>query len=383
MRITNVEAIVLRQPNVDGMISDGSQDDLVIRIETDEGIIGVAEVDSSPEMVKAAIEAPDSHVIGSGLRTLLLGEDPLEIERLWHKLYRRAIYFGRRGVGIHALSGVEIALWDIKGKALGAPVCRLLGEPKRDRVRAYASTLMPETAAAVEERVSELMADGFSAIKFGWGPLGQAARRDIELIRAARRAAGERVALIIDAGLGYGSDVETALTVARACEELGVFCLEEPFGPDELSAYASLADKADIAISAGEQLTTLSEFADLINQGRIDIVQPDVTRCGGLAEAVRIARYAEERGVGFMPHAWKSGIIKAATLHVLAVVPSAPFLEYAVAQTPINSGLTHQRFPLVDGCVEIPTAPGLGVEIDSNVLAQFSVNHGAPIGARP
>jgi L-alanine-DL-glutamate epimerase-like enolase superfamily enzyme len=378
MRITNVEAIILRQPAVNGLISDGSQDDVVIRIETNEGVVGLAEVDSSPEMVKAAIDAPESHVIGSGLRALLLGEDPLDVDRLREKLYRRAIYFGRRGVGIHALSGVEIALWDIKGKALGVPVCRLLGEPRRDRVRAYASTLMPETTAAVEERVSELAAEGFTAIKLGWGPLGASAAQDIALIRAARRAAGEAVDLIIDVGLGYGGDVATARAVARACEELNIFCLEEPFGPDELSAYASLTRHASIAVSAGEQLTTLSEFASLIAEGGVDIVQPDVTRCGGLAEAVRIARYANERGVGFMPHAWKSGIIKAATLHVLAVAPAAPFLEYAVARTPINAGLARQRFPLVDGCVEVPTDPGLGIEIDPDALAQLRAAHVEP-----
>src|SRR5690242_17014658 len=162
MRITDVEAIVLRQPAVDAGISDGSQDDLVIRIHTDEGIVGVAEVDSSAETVKAAIEAPRSHAIGAGLRALLVGEDPLAVEHLWDMLYRRAIYFGRRGIGIHALSGVEIALWDIKGKALGQPVCALLGTPRRDRIRAYASTLMPETLGAVGGRVAELVGSAFT-----------------------------------------------------------------------------------------------------------------------------------------------------------------------------------------------------------------------------
>ncbi len=373
MRITNVEAIVLRQPSVDGSISDGSQDDLVILIHTDEGITGVAEVDSSPEMVRAAIEAPYSHSIGAGLGTLLVGEDPLPVEELTRKLYRRAIYFGRRGVGVHALSGVEIALWDIKGKALGKPVSALIGTPKRDRLRAYASTLMPDTPEAVRARVDELVSDGFTAVKLGWGVLGQDPDHDIVLIRAAKEAAGPDVEIIVDAGLGYGADAGVALRVARACEEVGVCCLEEPLLPDELDAYASLADAATVPVSTGEQLTTYREFADLIERGRIDIVQPDVTRCGGLAEAVRIAALAHERDVGFMPHAWKSGIIKAATLHVLAVVPAAQFLEYAVARTPINSSLTCERFPLQNGYVKVPTAPGLGVEIDPEVLERLRV----------
>jgi L-rhamnonate dehydratase len=371
MRITNVEAIVLRQPSVDGTISDGSQDDLVIRIHTDDALVGVAEVDSSPEMVKAAIEAPDSHAIGAGLGALLIGENPLEVEQLTEKLYRRAIYFGRRGVGIHALSGIEIALWDLKGKALGLPVSALLGTPRRGRVRAYASTLMPDTPDEAAALVCDLVRSGFSAVKLGWGPLGNDPNHDIELICAARRAVAPEVALIIDAGLGYGANVDAALCVARACEELGVFCLEEPFWPDELDAYAQLADAVAIPISAGEQLTTRWEFADLIERGRVDIVQPDVTRCGGLSEALRIARFAHARGVGVVPHAWKSGIIKAATLHLMAVIPEAPFLEYAVARTPINSALTVQRFPLREGHVDVPAAAGLGVDIDPDILDRY------------
>src|SRR5438105_9530932 len=145
MLITEVEAIILRQPALDQDIVDGSQDDLIVRVHTDAGIVGIGEVDSAPEVVKAVIEAPASHAISTGLRLALLGEDPLDVERLWHKMYRAAIYYGRRGVALHALSGIDIALWDIKGKALDKPVCELIGTPRRNRVRAYASTLMPDT----------------------------------------------------------------------------------------------------------------------------------------------------------------------------------------------------------------------------------------------
>ena len=139
MRITDVEAIVLRQPALDDGIADGSQDDLVIRVTTDEGLTGIGEVDSAPEAVAALVRAPSSHAIASGLRELLLGEDPLDVERLWWKMYRGLIYIGRRGIAIHALSGIDIALWDIKGKALGKPVSELIGTRRHDRIRAYAS----------------------------------------------------------------------------------------------------------------------------------------------------------------------------------------------------------------------------------------------------
>ena len=145
MKITDVEAIVLRQAVVDDGIADGSQDDLVIRIHTDEGITGIGEVDCRPSSCGRSSRRRASHAVATSLRDALIGEDPLDVERLWHKMYRGLIYFGRRGIAIHAISGLDIALWDIKGKALGKPVYELLGTPQRDRVRAYASRLMPDT----------------------------------------------------------------------------------------------------------------------------------------------------------------------------------------------------------------------------------------------
>ncbi len=375
MKITDVEAIILRQPVLDDGIADGSQDDLVIRVHTDEGIVGIGEVDSSPEMVKAAVYAPHSHTTASGLRELLIGEDPLDVERLWSKMYRGAIYYARRGAGIHAIGGVDIALWDIRGKFLGKPVSQLLGAPVRERVKAYASTLMPETPYEVEACVSKWLAAGFKAVKLGWGPLGQDPARDVELVRVARRAAGDEVDLLIDFGLGYGADVDAALRVAGELEQLGIFCLEEPFYPDELSAYARLADSCTTRVSSGEELSTRFEFQDLIEQGHVDIIQPDVSRCGGLTEAVRIAEMAAARGVPVMPHAWKSSILKAATVHLLAVAPQGLLMEYAVASTRINSRLCLPSFPLDDGYVKVPTDPGLGVELDWDVVTELRIDN--------
>ena len=378
MKITEVEAIVLRQPDVNEAIADGSQDDLVVRVHTDAGIVGIGEVDSAPEVVKAVIEAPASHAIASGLRHVLIGEDPLDVERLWQAMYRAAIYYGRRGVALHAISGIDIALWDIKGKALGKPVSELIGPARRGRVRAYASTLMPNTEDEVARKVSGLIERyGFTAVKLGWGPIGQDPSHDVRLARAARKAAGDQVDVLIDAGLGYGADVEAATRVAREFEQLGIFWLEEPFMPDELEAYAALADGVDIRVAAGEEDTTLRGFRELIEWGHVDVVQPDVTRCGGITEILRIAELARERGKGCVPHSWKSGIIKAASLHVNAVLPDAWFQEYCVAETPLNLSLTHQTFPLKDGFVDVPTEPGLGVELDPEVLARLAV------GARP
>ena len=374
MRITDVEAIVLRQKDIDDGIADGSQDDLVILVSTDEGITGIGEVDSAPDVVAALVRQPASHAVAHSLRSTLVGGDPLDVEGLWDAMYRGLIYVGRRGIAIHAISGVDIALWDIKGKALGKPVSELLGTVRRDRVRAYASMLMPDTVEETAERVTGLREQGFTAVKLGWGPLGKDAAHDVRLAAAAKDAAGEDVDVLIDAGLGYGEDARTAIGVARELEQIGIGWLEEPFLPDAYEAYAELADAVELTVAAGEQDVTRWGFRELIERGHVDLVQPDVTRCGGITETLRIAALAEERGVATVPHAWKSGIIKAASLHVNAVLPDARYQEYCVAETPINTRLTVQRLPIeADGCVAVPTAPGIGVELDQEVLDSLRV----------
>jgi L-rhamnonate dehydratase len=374
VKITDVEAIVLRQPVLDDGIADGSQDDLVIRVHTDEGVVGIGEVDSAPEAVRALVNAPGSHAIANSLQVLLVGEDPLDIERLWQKMYRGLIYVGRRGIALHAISGIDIALWDIRGKVEGKPISELLGGAKRDRVRAYASMLMPDSTEETAERVGALCNDGFTAVKLGWGPLGRDAGHDVRLAAAAKDAAGD-CDILFDAGHGYGSDAKTAIGVAHELEQLGIFWLEEPFLPDEYEAYAELADAVDIRVAAGEQDTTVWGFRELIDRGHVDLVQPDVTRCGGITEFLRIAALARDRGVETVPHAWKSGIIKAASLHVNAVLPDALYQEYCVADTPINQTLVKERMPVeADGCIMVPTGPGLGVELDEDVLERYRVS---------
>ncbi len=374
MKITDVEAIVLRQAEVNEGIADGSQDDLVVRIHTDEGITGIGEVDSSPELVQALVQAPSSHAVAVSLRDVLIGEDPLDVERLWQKMYRGLIYFGRRGIAIHAISGLDIALWDIKGKALGKPVCELLGTPHRTRVRAYASMLMPDATAEVTEAVLALKEQRFTAVKLGWGPLGKDAKHDVALAAAAKEAAGPDCEIMIDAGLGYAADAKRAIEVAREYEQLGIYWMEEPFEPDEYEAYAELADTVDLRVTAGEQDATWWGFRELIDRAHVDLVQPDVTRCGGITETLRIAELAYAQGKATVPHAWKSGIIKAASLHCNAVMPDGIWQEYCVADTPIARRLTVQRLPLEqDGCVAVPSAPGLGVDLDEDVLESLRV----------
>jgi L-alanine-DL-glutamate epimerase-like enolase superfamily enzyme len=180
---------------------------------------------------------------------------------------------------------------------------------------------------------------------------------------------------MIDSGLGYVADAATAIGVAREYEQLGIYWMEEPFEPDEYEAYAELADTVDLRVAAGEQDSTRWGFRELIDRAHVDVVQPDVTRCGGITEFLRIGELARESDVATVPHAWKSGVIKAASLHLNAVLPDGTFQEYCVADTPINMRLTVQRLPIeADGCVAVPTAPGLGIDLDEEVVASLRVD---------
>jgi L-alanine-DL-glutamate epimerase-like enolase superfamily enzyme len=372
LKITDVEAVVLRQTAVNEGIADGSQDDLVILVHTDEGITGIGEVDSLPPVVKAIVDAPPSHAIASGLRHLLIGENPLEIDRLWQKMYRGTIYYGRQGPAIHAMSGIDIALWDIKGKALGQPIHRLLGGPHRQAIRAYASTLMPETPQETAEVVAGLVERGFTAIKLGWGPFGRDADLDVALVRAAREAAGDNVDLMFDIGLGW-PNADHAIRQVRRFEEYRPYWVEEPLWPDEVAGYRKLADAVETRIACGEEDVTRWGFDQLMERTRVDVIQPDVTRAGGISECVRIAQLADLRGVAMVPHSWSTGIIKAASLHVIGAMANATFLEYCVQETALNQLLTVERFPVVDGMVALPEKPGLGIEIDEDVVRQYAV----------
>ena len=372
MRITDVEAIVLRRHEPARDISDGTQDALVVRIVTDEGLVGIGEVDSSPEVVKAAIEAPRSHHTACGLRQLLLGEDPRDVGRLWEKMYRGSLYFGRRGAGVHAMSGIDIALWDLAGKALGQPVWRLLGGAYRDRVRAYASTLMPDTPAEAGRVAEKWAAQGFTAVKLGWGGFGRSLAGDVALVEAARAAVGDGIELMFDIGLVW--DGATAIQQVRRMERFRPYWIEEPLPPDDLAGYRRLADGVDTRIAAGEQSVTRWDFVQLMDEGGVDVVQPDLAHAGGITETRRIAELARLRGLPTVPHAFKTGILKAATLHLLAALPEAPFLEFCVWDSPLAHDLVEPRFWIDgEGMVAVPQGPGLGITLNDDVVRRYRV----------
>ena len=373
MRITRIEPIVLFQERTQA--ADSSHDAFVVRVHTDAGIVGIGEALSSPAIMKAIVEAPTSHYLARGFAELLIGEDPLQVERLWEKLYRGGLFYGRRGAAIHALSAIDIALWDIRGKALGLPISALLGGAVRPRVRPYASHVLPDTpreAAALAERS---VRQGFSAVKMGWGPFcqpGQTAAMDEEFVRALRDAVGPDVDLLIDIGLVW--DATTAIQRARRLERYGLYWIEEPLPPDDLEGYARLADAVDTRIATGEELTTRWEFRDLLERGRVDVIQPDIARAGGVTEARRIVDQAELRHTEWAPHVYGTGILQAVAAHMVAASPSGKLLEFCMSDSPLARELVTPP-PVIgpDGLFEVPTGPGLGVELDESVVRRFQV----------
>jgi L-alanine-DL-glutamate epimerase-like enolase superfamily enzyme len=369
VKIVDVEAIWLQLPEINAR-ADGTQDTLVVKVHTDEGIVGIGEVDSSPAVAKAIIEAPLSHAIARGLRLCVLGEDPRDIARLWDRMYQGSIFYGRGGAAQQAISGVDMALWDIAGKAAGLPVYRLLGGGFRTHLRAYASILFGDTPQETYDIGRRLAEQGFTAAKFGWGPLGQSEAGDLALVREARRGIGDAAELMIDAGICY--DAATALRRAQQFAEYQPFWLEEPLHPDDLEGYTRLAEHSPIRIAAGEQETTLRGFTALLDTG-IAVVQPDVARVGGPTQAVQIGRLAAGRHRLCVNHSYKTGISIAASLHFLAALPNSGWLEYCVEQSALRQTLTRQTFPVVDGMVAVPQEPGLGIDLNEEVVARFRV----------
>jgi L-alanine-DL-glutamate epimerase-like enolase superfamily enzyme len=368
MKITRVEAIYLRLPTVTERC-DGSQDTLVVRVFTDESLTGIGEVDSSPLVAKAIIEAPLSHKICRGLAECVLGQDPFETDRLIHRMYEGTIFFGRQGAVIQAMSGVEIALWDIVGKATGRPVYQLLGGAFRKKFRAYASILFGDTPAETE-RIGRQLADaGYRAVKFGWGPMGQGEESDLAHVRAARRGVGAGVELMVDAGLCW--DAATAVRRAKQFEEFNLTWLEEPLHPDNIQGYARLSAQSPVRIAAGEEICDIQEFQRMMDVGGIDVVQVDVTRVGGLTRAKRIGWDSVERQRLCVNHSYKTGINIAASLHFVAALPNSRYFEYCVEQGALRQTLTRQKFPVMDGEISVPEEPGLGVEIDEEILERY------------
>ncbi|MFO1497757.1 MAG: mandelate racemase/muconate lactonizing enzyme family protein [Verrucomicrobiota bacterium] len=381
MKITNVEAFILQSP-YENRPPEGSDEAhgvkhcLLLKVTTDDGLIGWADVETAPHVAASVISAPESGVgMFEGLAALVVGEDPFDVERLWDKVYRGTIYYGRRGVAMQVLSGLDIACHDLMGKATGRPVHQLLGGARRARIRAYASTLFRSTPEAMRRACQFYVERGFTAVKFGWGVFGRDLKQDVALVAAAREALGPERVLLVDPGWMVNRSASDAIALCRALEPYDIFWLEDFLHPECYEGYARVkAAGVKTRLAAGEQEATAWGFRDLIHKGGIDVVQPDLSRCGGLSQARKIAWEAEYAGVDVCPHAWLTDLLTAASLHFNAVLPRALFLEYNVCDNPMLREVIRNPVRMdADGFMAVPAGPGLGVEVDEEAVRRFSV----------
>jgi L-rhamnonate dehydratase len=379
MKVTGVDAIHVRVPEV-REIADGTQDVLVVRVRTDEGVVGYGDVLSAPTVAKAVIEAPRSAILRHGLGVALLGANPLQPEACWQALFQASRWYGRQGVAIHALSGVDMALWDIVGKVAGKPLAEMWGK-KRDRVRAYASVLFPDTPEQAAAMVEHFVGLGFTAIKFGFGSFGKEWAHDLKLMDAIHRAANGQCDIMVDSGREWTPD--QAIERGRILfEKYGVLWLEEPLNEDDLDGYAKVTASIGTAgrVAAGEADATVTPFRRLLEAG-VKVIQPDVSRAGGLTVCRQLSDLARSYGAWCIPHCFSTSITVAASMQWMGAAEEAVFCEFPVRDSPILNELVSNPPRLVDGQVLVPEGPGIGVEIDEQVLERYTVKRAAEVTA--
>ena len=372
MRIEAIDLFYLALPEIT-TAADGTQDSFVVRVRTDEGLEGWGESDASPLVSLAAYVCPMSHGNIVNLRDSLLGETletPEDVRRLHFKARRQAMDIEHVD---HAQSAVDIALWDLLGKKLGQPVYALLGYERAYPKVPYCSVLFGDDAASTHRRAEEIRSNGYQAAKFGWGPMGRDARTDVAVVQAAREGLGAEAKLMVDAGVAWGRDVETAYQ--RACQfaQFDVTWLEEPLLAQAVEEYGRLKDRnPPVAIAGGEGCSTYRAAEDFILHGRPDYVQIDVGRIGGITVADRVCRLAQQQDVVYVNHTFKSHLHLAASLHVFAGIEQFAFLEYPDTPSPLARELTTRRLLRdSDGCVRAPEAPGLGVEVSIEAVRKY------------
>jgi L-alanine-DL-glutamate epimerase-like enolase superfamily enzyme len=370
MKIREIRAVGLRGATPEGGWSNELRPDTcvhtLIAVHTDQGVTGIGSVFTSDDLVKASLAV---------LEPLYRGENPLEPERVSEKLHQHTFWQGRGGSITHAISGIDIALWDILGKATGQPVGRLLGGRYREKVRPYASLLMEEPGRMAESLLA-LKAQGYRAYKIGWGPFGRRdAATDEAIVRAARKAIGDSNALMVDAG---GSDaywtngLKWALRTSQMLAAYNVAWFEEALRPDDLEDFVQLRRASPVPISGGEVLTRRQSFRPWLEAGAFDIVQPDVTKVGGISEERQIARMAQDHGIKFVPHGWNTAIGVAADLHLSSAFPGTDLIEYKTGSAYVDEIVAGGWTLDAEGMLAIPDKPGLGITLDLDAVKKYS-----------
>jgi L-alanine-DL-glutamate epimerase-like enolase superfamily enzyme len=383
-RIAEVEAIPLRAIPTDPSDLDGSSETLVVRILDEDGRAGIGETDAPIRAVGELVLMDDLFDWSRGLRSALLGADPFEIAAVHARLYQETIYHGRRGLGIHALSAVDVALHDLVGKQVGRPAYQLLGGARRDAITPYA-TIWPggvkgrsidEMMDAIGAQFRRALEVGFRAVKMEvlFGDL-VSDRELVECIREGRRLLGEEIELAIDFGYRW-NDWRSALWVLERVEDCHIYFAEATLQHDDLEGHARLAQRVETRVAGAEFAATVHECREWLERGRVDVLQPDINRCGGLTELKRIADMAALHGALIIPHGWKTGITAAAQRQFQASTENAPYIEMLSPElytSALRAELVQPEPQVRDGRIALPTEPGLGVALVDEAVSRYRV----------
>jgi L-alanine-DL-glutamate epimerase-like enolase superfamily enzyme len=384
-KIARVEVIPVAAPEQAHDDLDGTVDTVIVRVVDDDGRHGIGETDAPPLVVKSFLEMPTAHLWSRNLTEVLIGADPVETAGLWQKMYEGTFWPGRRGLGIHALSAVDVALHDLAGKQLGIPAYKLMGGARRERLRPYC-TIFPglahgrpirELMREIERQFDAALAAGFRALKMEVLFYELVSDRElVDLIREGRRMIGDEVLMAVDFGYRWNSWPD-ALWLLDRVADCDIFFAEATLQHDDLHGHAALAARSRIRIGGAEAAATRWEIREWLETGKVGVVQPNITRSGGLTEIRRIAEMCELAGAQVVPHGWKTGITSAIGRHFQAACPAAPVFEYVspkVFDSPLRRELVSPEPVVVDGWMELPTAPGLGIELNEDLVARWRID---------
>jgi L-alanine-DL-glutamate epimerase-like enolase superfamily enzyme len=373
MKITAVEAIHLRAEDPLIELFDGSYDDCVLIVHTDSGLTGIGETESMAPAIQAIVRGPSAHNHARALSNVLIGSDPSDPVALWQQMFEATDYLGRRGLTMHAIGGLDIALWDLRGKIERQPIHTLLGGAKRDRLPAYGTIYpMAHTPEEVRAQVSAGQTRNLRNFKFAADPwwLNDIAHTG-RLLAAARRQAGDEAHIIVDAALSYRTAAE-GLRLYPAYRDVGIWFLEAPLPLDDVEGHLEMS-KHGIPLGVGDLgLTHVREFIEMMDRGGASICQPDISQVGGFTGILKVAAAARARNKRVITHGYKTNIEIAANLHFLAAQPNEEPLEFSLSQSPLRWHTTIEHFPVEeDGYVSIPQAPGLGVTLNQDTIDQY------------
>jgi L-alanine-DL-glutamate epimerase-like enolase superfamily enzyme len=381
-RIARIEAIPVISPAGSANDLDGTADTVIVKVHDEDGRVGFGEADAPPSVVKSFIDMPTAHLWSRNAGEILVGQDPVEIAGLWQKLYEGTFWPGRRGLGMHAISAIDIALHDLAGKQLGLPAYKLMGGARRAKLRPYC-TIYPGLAQgrSIDDLMGEIfrqfdmaLTAGFRAVKME--VLFYDLVTDLELIRRigeGRKALGDDILLAIDFGYRW-HNWHDALFVLERIADHNIFFTEAALQHDDLAGHARLAERSAIRICGAEAAATRFEIREWLTVGKVGVVQPNIGRGGGLTEIRRIADLCEIMGAEVVPHGWKTGITSAVGRHFQAACPAAPVFEYVsphVFDSPLRRELVSPEPAVVDGYMDLPTGPGLGIALNEELVARW------------